>query len=275
MSVLNPSLICTLTDLFSFFGAAACADVLFGLTPTTTTPIRLAVQSKEPTLHVSPSFLLSHHRSDHVKAVNKPSGAVVLPSRRHGKGNRRRSRRSVHADRPAPLPRCPTPHSSPPNQCLPTDTCRPFVTFLKASIVAKSSTPKERDVGTEVHRSTVALFCGHEDRPCSGGGNSSGSETYLSTQRRPRVEVVGYPQHPQNGKTQQYPGFPPHGCRLRFPLAVGLFRGSAITACLTRSAVSAQSCDVPIRQVSSVGPAKRREGAGSSQPTSARLEGKG
>lgn len=186
----------------------------------------------------------------------------------------------MHADRPALLPRCPTPHSSPPNQCLPTDTCRPFVTFLKASIQLQKAAPPKRGTAAP-KRAAPSRLCsagkdppGHEDSPCSGGGNTSGSKTYLSTQRCPRVEVVGYPQHPQNGKTQEYPGFPPHGCRLRFRSAVGLFGGSAVSLFDTAGSIRAES-----RRTESAGfvsrSGERREGAGSSQPTSARLEGKG
>lgn len=78
---------------------------------------------------------------------------------------------------------------------------------------------KQRCRGTELDRSIFALLCGERStrtwrRAVNRRGNSWGSKTYLSTQRCPRVEVVGYPQHPQNGKTQQDPGFPPHGCRV-------------------------------------------------------------
>lgn len=50
-----------------------------------------------------------------------PVRAVLrLPLPREG--NHRRSGEPLHAARSAPLPCCPCPHSSPPNQCLPTDT---------------------------------------------------------------------------------------------------------------------------------------------------------
>lgn len=171
--------------------------------------------------------------------MNKPCGAVVRPPRRHGKVNAGASGRSVNADRPALLLRCPTPHSSPPNQCLPTDTSRPFCHIPQSiDTVAKkkkSSTPQRearRHRSAPLHRGFVLPEKIHPGTNTNlvldGGWNSSGSKTYLSTQRRPWVEVVGYPQHPQDGETQQYPGLPPHGCRFRFGSAVGLIRGSAI-----------------------------------------------
>lgn len=43
----------------------------------------------------------------------------------------------------------------------------------------------------------------------------------------------------------------------------------------TVGSIRVESCDIRIRLASSVGPGERKEGAGSSQPTSARLEGKG
>lgn len=227
-----------------------------------------------------PSFLLSHLQSDHAKAVKEPSFAVVLPSRRLGK--------AIAGAAGGPC----TPTGQP---CFPAALLRTHPHQINAcplilvGLLSHSSKhrysyrkqhPKRGTAAPE--RSAPPWLCsagkdppGHEDEPGCGGGNSSASKTYLSTQRRSRVEVVGYPQHPQNSETQEYPGFPPHGCRLRSPPAVDLFRGSAIRVRLTRSPVSALSCDVPIRQVSSVGPRERREGAGSSQPTSARLEGKG
>lgn len=136
-------------------------------------------------------------------------------------GNSRHSRRFVQTGQP----RCTTPHSSPPNQCLPTHTPRPFIKFLKAIQLHKNRNPqREREDG--VAAPSFALSCGKRStrarrQTVYRRGNSWGSKTYLSTQRCPRVEVVGYPQHPQDGKTQQYPGFPPHSCR------VGLVQPSA------------------------------------------------
>lgn len=101
-------------------------------------------------------------------------------------------------------------------------------------------------------------------------------KSYLSTQRCPRVEVVGYPQHPQHRKTYQYPRFPPHGC-LVFSSAclcvLWLCSGRAVAArpgrlCPCRA----------LRRAASAGSVSRSGGserAGSSQPTSAGLEGKG
>lgn len=130
---------------------------------------------------------------------------VSLPLPREG--NHRHSGRSEHPNRPAPLPCCPCPHSSPPNQCLPTDTSRPFITFLTASVQPQNRAPEGstaapnhaapsfalswKKTSTRKRRQTVWPEKKHNCR----------RKAYLSTQRCSRVEVVGYPQHPQHGKT--------------------------------------------------------------------------
>lgn len=113
--------------------------------------------------------------------MNKPCGAVVRPPRRHGKVNAGASGRSVNADRPALLPRCPTPHSSPPNQCLPTDTSRPFCHIPQSiDTVAqkkKKQHPPPKKGTAAPKRTAPSRLCsagkgppGHEHKPCSGRG---------------------------------------------------------------------------------------------------------
>lgn len=110
--------------------------MLYRLTPTTTTTTTPGPVNQASshilitfTLHVFTFILLSHCR--HVKVVNTLSGVAVLRSHCHGKvitgtaGGLRT---------PTGQPRFSCPHSSPPNQCLPTDTSRPFITFLTASV---------------------------------------------------------------------------------------------------------------------------------------------
>lgn len=80
---------------------------------------------------------------------------------------------------------------------------------------------------SEPPRSIVALSwqkTSTRPRRSHRNGQRRGVKTYLSTQRCPRIEVVGNPQHPQHGKTQQYPRFPPHGC-------LALFRPGASCSC--------------------------------------------
>lgn len=107
-------------------------------------------------------------------------------------------------------------------------------------------------------------------------------KSYLSTQRCPRVEVVGYPQHPQHSKAQQYPWFPPHGC-LVFASARPCVRFAAPPARLSfrlwAAACPGLLCPCrALRRAASAGFVSRSGGAeraGSSKQTSARLEGKG
>lgn len=82
---------------------------------------------------------------------------VSLPLPREG--NHRHSGRSVHANRPAPLPCCPCPHSSPPNQCLPTDTSRPFITFLTASVQPQNRAPEGSTAAPNHTAPSFALSC--------------------------------------------------------------------------------------------------------------------
>lgn len=137
-------------------------------------------------------------------------GVDVLSSLCHREDNHRHSGRSVHAAPTSPdqprLSCCPCPHSSLPNHCLPTDTSRPFITFLTASVQPQQS--RERGGKAEKKRPNYIFALSWKKKPTRTPRRTvwpqkavEEQKSYLSTQRCSRVEVVGYSQHPQHRKT--------------------------------------------------------------------------
>lgn len=84
----------------------------------------------------------------------------------------------------------------------------PFITFLTASVQPpnRAQEKKKREAPrrqvTPLHlRFVLGEKPPHDtDAPCSPKKAVEERKPYLSTQRCSRVEVVGYPQHPQHGK---------------------------------------------------------------------------
>lgn len=166
----------------------------------------------------------------------------------------------------------------------------PFITFLTASVQPQNRAPerrrkkkkkkkKRRTTASSSHRSIFALSWKkniHTDAQTNRVARKKKAveerKPYLSTHRCPRVEVVGYTQHPQHRKTQQYPRFPPHGCLVSSSARLVSWLGSArlgfCSGCggSSRSAgVCAGRFAVRLRQASSVGQGERREQEAASQ----------
>lgn len=121
-------------------------------------------------LTCSPNQASSRERSQFCMLYHlfssRVTGPVVLPSRRHGKAIAGTVGGSCT---PTGQPRCTTPHSSPPNQCLPTHTPRPK---------KKETEPSAREGrrrGTEPDPPFALCPAGKDppgddDKPCTGGG---------------------------------------------------------------------------------------------------------
>lgn len=81
------------------------------------TPLSLLVTRLRVFVSIQP-LIIKRDKSVRARWPGADRASLPLPR----EGNHRRSGGPVHAARSAPLPCCPCPHSSPPNQCLPTDT---------------------------------------------------------------------------------------------------------------------------------------------------------
>lgn len=190
--------------------------------------------------------------------------------------------------RPAPLPCCPCPHSSPPNQCrLHTDTSRPFITLLTASVQPQNRAPERRTEEEEEEKKkrghdSVKItplhlrFVLEENEPCGQREKSSrGTEilpfdSSLSPSRSSRLSPA--PTAPQNTTISSIssawlPRFlrPPAWCR-------GSARGSApvrlwlwLWRLVPVGCVRAERVAERLRQASSVGQGERREQEAASQ----------
>lgn len=161
------------------------------------------------TLHAF-TFLILLYRSPAPPHYNTrpPSPGVDVPrSHRHGEAITGTAGGPCTPPRPAHrYPCCPCPHSSPPNQCLSTDTSRPLYQIPHSIGAAAEQSPGKKEAPrrqvTPLHlRFVLGEKPPHDtDAPCSPKKAVEERKPYLSTQRCPRVEVVGYPQHPQHGK---------------------------------------------------------------------------
>lgn len=124
-----------------FVEEPACADVLYRLyTPTTTTTTSPAKppRTRPPLSHYESlgcmfSFLFSLSLRITMKVSEHAARRGRASLRVPREGNHRHSGGPVHAARSAPLPCCPCPHSSPPNQCLPTDTTSKQALYQRSS----------------------------------------------------------------------------------------------------------------------------------------------
>lgn len=110
------------------------------------TPLSLLVTRLRVFVSIQPLII---KRDKSVRARWPGADRALLPLPREG--NHRRSGGPVYAARSAPLPCCPCPHSSPPNQCLPTDTTseqalyQPVLSASGAAVKKKIKKKQKKD----------------------------------------------------------------------------------------------------------------------------------
>ncbi|KAG8001464.1 hypothetical protein GBF38_007133, partial [Nibea albiflora] len=210
-----------------------------------------------------------YKRSRHFKVVNLVPGVDVLHSHRH---ERVITGTAGGLCTPTGQPCYPAAlvhtHLHQINAC-PLILAGPFITFLTASVQ-----PQKRSPGKEVERRRITplhlrFVLGENIHPDPRRRRTvypekavEERETYLSTHRCSRIEVVGYPQNPQHGKTQHYPRFPPHGCLVFSSVC---FVGLLWLRLVPVGCVRAGRFAVRLRQASSVGQGERREQEAASQ----------
>lgn len=262
--------------VFAHYSAAACADVLHRLNP------------PSPGLKSQASSLISQrllHASQrpHILWDSADSPGVTALSVFPGTARRSPAYREVWTRRPSrptvavhPLPSLPSTPKSNPAHC---DTSRPFIKIFTEPRNSERERPPWRGQRRRI-TSALSSKSGSVWRAPGGPAAVDERKSYLSTERCSRIEIVGNPQHPQHRETQQYPRFPPHGCDFSpsarpcvWPSPRSARLGPLAAACPGQLCPRGQ-----LRWAASAAFLSRQsgaEGAGSSEPPSAGLEGKG